>query len=262
MPYLFVREDQDYSDFASGKVLYSFPSHPAFPLRLASEIFQRCLAWRQRQGRVAPCVVYDPCCGSASLLSSLAYLHWHALERLVGSDIDAEALHLAERNMALLTLEGLNHRIAELQARAQQYEKPSYREAAESAQRLQNQLQAALKTHTLTTTLFRADATRESMLRQHLGEQSIDMVLSDLPYGQLSCWQFAEQAPARETKPLHALLTALLPFLSFHAVVALVTPKQQQVKHDAYQRLAHFEVGKRRIAFFTPADQETDTRLS
>ena len=86
--------------------------------------------------------------------------------------------------------------------------------------------------------------------------------LSDLPYGQQTSWQFAEQVPAQETNPLHSLLTALLPFLSLHAVVALVTTKQQKVKHEAYRSLTHFEIGKRRIVFFTPTDQEANIRSS
>ena len=44
MPYLFATQDQDYADFASGRVIYNAPGMPAFPVRLASEMFQRARA--------------------------------------------------------------------------------------------------------------------------------------------------------------------------------------------------------------------------
>ena len=50
MQYKFAKEQPDYSDLASGRVFYSLPGHPAFPVRLASEVFQRCLAHREDAG--------------------------------------------------------------------------------------------------------------------------------------------------------------------------------------------------------------------
>ncbi|QBD75528.1 hypothetical protein EPA93_05725 [Ktedonosporobacter rubrisoli] len=255
MPYHFARENQDFSDFATGRVFYSLPGHPAFPPRLASEIFQRCLALRTRQEMSAPCVVYDPCCGSASLLSAIGYLHWSVIRHLIGSDIDAEALKLAERNMALLTLEGLNQRCAELRTRAEQYGRASYEQAINSVQRLRQRLQVMLKTHELSATLFHTDATAGSALCQKLGKQTVDIVLSDLPYGQQSSWRSAEPAPGEVLEPVRQLLTALLPVLATHAIVALVTSKQQKVQHEAYRRLSRFELGKRRVVFLTPMEQ-------
>ena len=116
MLYRFASERRDYSDYASGRVFMGRPGHPAFPIRLASELFQRCLAVRRAGGLTGPCVLYDPCCGGAYLLSTLAYLHWHEIDRVIGSDIDEEALALAARNLSLLTLEGLDRRIQDLAA--------------------------------------------------------------------------------------------------------------------------------------------------
>ncbi len=50
MPYQFAVDRPNYSDLASGRVLYSVPGHHAFPVRLASEIFQRCLAYLRAAG--------------------------------------------------------------------------------------------------------------------------------------------------------------------------------------------------------------------
>src|SRR5215210_5047561 len=103
MPYRFARERVDYSDFASGRVLYSLPGRTAFPVRLADEIFQRCLALRPPEARDGPLTLYDPCCGGATLLTTLGFLHGPKLAALIGSDADPDAVALAERNLALLT---------------------------------------------------------------------------------------------------------------------------------------------------------------
>jgi len=60
MEYKFATDRANYADLASGHVFYSLPGHPAFPVRLASEIYQRCLALRG-QGP-SPCTIFDPCC--------------------------------------------------------------------------------------------------------------------------------------------------------------------------------------------------------
>ena len=36
MTYRFALEDQDFSDYASGRVIYNLPGAPAFPLRPGS----------------------------------------------------------------------------------------------------------------------------------------------------------------------------------------------------------------------------------
>src|SRR5512147_836937 len=105
MQYKYETENQDYSDFASGRVFYSIPGHPAFPVRLASEIFQRCLAHRETiYQNSTPCTLYDPCCGTAYHLSVLGVLHGKHIHQIVGSDIDDKAIALARRNLGLLNL--------------------------------------------------------------------------------------------------------------------------------------------------------------
>jgi pimeloyl-ACP methyl ester carboxylesterase len=103
MPYRFAKESQDYTDYASGRVFYGLPGHPAFPVRLVSEIFQRCLAIRKAWGVSAPCVLYDPCCGGAYHLSVLAYLFWQRINSIIGSDVDERALALAARFLGSVT---------------------------------------------------------------------------------------------------------------------------------------------------------------
>jgi hypothetical protein len=252
MPYRFARERQDYSDFAGGQVFVTAPGQTGFPVRLASELFQRCLAIRGSAGFDSPCALYDPCCGSAYLLSTLAFLHGREIRRIIGSDVDRDALGLARRNLALTTPEGLAARIAELQRLHQLYGKASHAAALDSARRLQRLLAATGAEHGMRSELFAADALRKTELAARLKHIRVDVVLTDVPYGQLSSWQAAAAGANREADPVTQMLEALRPVLSAQAVVAIATDKQQKAAHPAYARCDRFQVGKRRIVFLRP----------
>ena len=252
MPYRFARERQDYTDYASGRVFYSLPGHPAFPVRLASETLQRCLAARQRLGAAGPVVLYDPCCGAAYHLSTLAYLHWPAIGSIIASDVDAAVLEVARRNLSLLTLEGLDRRIAEITRLLAQYGKPSHAEALESAQRLRQRLARLLEHHPIDVHLLVADATDRQAVREGLAGRTVDVVLSDVPYGWHSSWQITGPGHESASGPLQAMLDALLPVLAPHAVVAIAANKRQRIAHPEYRRLERFQIGKRQVALLHP----------
>src|ERR1044071_6364279 len=167
MPYKYENVSMDYSDFASGRVFYSIPGHPAFPVRLASEIFQRCMAHREMiYNDSTPCTLYDPCCGTAYHLSVLAYLHGNRIREMIASDIDGKAVALAKRNLSLLTIEGLDQRIGEIEKMLEQYHKDSHKEALASAQTLKNRIAALSQDHPLVTRVFQASAMdREAILK-------------------------------------------------------------------------------------------------
>src|SRR5215212_1843831 len=130
MQYKYAKEQLNNSDVSSGRVFYSLPGHPAFPVRLASEVFRRCVAHRETiYGNSTPCVLYDPCCGAAYHLSVLAYLHGEYIQGVIGSDIDEKAVALAERNLGLLHRDGLDKRIRELSEMLEAYGKKSHQEA-------------------------------------------------------------------------------------------------------------------------------------
>jgi len=246
MPYLFAKEDADYSDLASGKVLRSQPGYPAFPIRLAGELFQRCLARRAANQITAPCVVYDPCCGAGYLLSVVAILNWEAIQTVIASDIDGQAVSLAERNLDLLTLNGLDRREDEIIALLKQYGKASHREALEAVQRLHQQIAPLAQNHPIHTQTFQADTADGAALASHLKDTRVDIVLTDVPYGQHSQWR-SSTPHAGGADPVWCMLDALRGVLSPQGLVAVTTDKRQKVAHAAYRRVEHFQVGKRRV---------------
>lgn len=241
MAYRFATDKEDYSDLASGQVLFSAPGQPAFPVRLVSEIFQRAQALL---GSPAAVSLYDPCCGSGYHLAVLGFLHREALTNLTASDIDPESAKLATRNLALLTPEGLNQRRRAIAADWQAFGKASHQAALASADRLMARL---VEAPALPTRVFVADATQPGQIAAHL-DHPIDLVLSDLPYGQLSAWQ----GERKNEQPIWHLLEQLRPVLHEQSVVALATTKGDVVAHENFARYGRFRHGKRLITFLKP----------
>jgi 23S rRNA (guanine2535-N1)-methyltransferase len=240
MPYRYPNEDLDYTDFASGRVIYNQPGAPAFPVRLASEIFQRAMHAREQTALVR---LYDPVCGGAYHLAALGFLHGREIQSITASDIDEQAITLATRNLGLLSPTGLDRREEEIRHMLAEFGKESHAGALESLSTLRRRLDQA--GHLIETRVFRANALDASDLREMLSPQSVDLVISDVPYGQLSSWQPAGQ---QAEPPLWQMLEALLPVLTPGAVVAIAADKAQKIAHPAYRRIERFQVGKRQVS--------------
>ena len=249
MPYKFARERGDYSDLASGKVFHSLPGYPAFPIRLGSEIFQRCLAGLTSGGAAGRVTLYDPCCGGAYHLATLACLHWDSIDSIIASDIDPKAVALAERNLELLTPEGMDRRIVELADLWKKFGKESHRAALRSADQLRQRIDRLSKDHRISTRVFAANAMDGPLLRGQLEAVSVGIVFTDVPYGRHSAWQDdAGGNPA----PLWRMLDALHEVLVPSSLVAVVADKRQKVAQEAYDRVDKFQIGKRQVVILKP----------
>jgi 16S rRNA G966 N2-methylase RsmD len=255
MQYKFAKEQLDYSDFASGRVFYSLPGHPAFPVRLASEIFQRCLAHRQAiYGMIEPATLYDPCCGTAYHLSVLAYLHGEHIREVIGSDIDRNAVELAKRNLGLLSLEGLETRIHEISEMSEQYGKESHRGALQSAFMLKEKLSALTEKQPRTSKVFQANAMDRQEILNHIQPKCVDLVFTDVPYGRHSNWRDSRLNAL--ANPLVSMLDALYEVVSPSSMIAISSDKQQKVRHEKFQRVEQILVGKRRVVILKPSREQ------
>jgi 23S rRNA (guanine2535-N1)-methyltransferase len=249
--YRFARERLDYSDYATGRLLSGLPGRPAFPVRLADEVFQRCLAYSARHGTAKRLTLYDPCCGGAYLLTVLALLHWQKLEMIVGSDADGDVLPLASRNLSLLTVEGLRERIDKIETMHRLYGKESHATALESAKRLETRIRTLHGMHGVPTHLFQADALNSGDLRANLDRGVVDLVITDVPYGKRSAWIGTTSRDVQTRDPLWCLLESLSAVLARHAVIAVISDKSQRVVHERYARIDRFQVGTRRVEVLT-----------
>lgn len=243
MSYRYVLAKDDYSDLASGSVLRSAPGFPAFPVRLASEIFLRAVALR---GGDAPAVVWDPCCGSGYLLSVIGLLHRRQIASLVASDISQNALSLAAENLLLLDPDALEARRRVLEERAERFGKPSYLEAAGAAHRLGDGLAAA--GGPLSSVVRRADVFGRDELSAVTAEVAPDIVITDVPYGEQTSWLGGHgEAGVPE------MLGNVASVLSGEAVIA-VTARGRKVPMGAGPRpRKEFRIGTRSVALLKAA---------
>ena len=237
---------ENWQDYAAGRVFHHFPGQAVFPVRLASEIFQRVYKmWSARGSKKKACHLFDPCCGGAYQLTILGHLHRPAIAHISAFDIDARALELAAMNLRLLTLEGLRDRRHQLQALFDEYGKPSHVVAIRSADKFLKHIRH-WEHGDIPYTLAQVNALDASALAEHL-PQPADIVFSDAPYGMRSQWQAAEGIE----DPLTAMLGALKTCLSPHSVVAIASNKAQKIRHPDYHRLEKFQVGHRQIALLS-----------
>ena len=132
---------------------------------------------------------------------------WHAglwalasIHEIIGSDIDAQAVQFAARNLALLTPAGLDKRVQELATKYHDYGKESHQAALQSAEMLREQVTNLAGQHPIRTRVFQASAFNANALMAHLGETRVDIVLTDIPYGRHSEWRVDNLAQAQNQR--------------------------------------------------------------
>ncbi len=69
MEYLYCKND-NFEDFASGRVIYGGKGIPNFPVRLLLEIYGRAKSYSEKEEEL---VIYDPCCGGGYALTVLVF---------------------------------------------------------------------------------------------------------------------------------------------------------------------------------------------
>jgi 23S rRNA (guanine2535-N1)-methyltransferase len=251
MPYKYATKVTDYSDFASGRVFYSLPGMPAFPIRLIAEIFQRARAALPPDSNIN---IYDPTCGGAYHLTALAILYGSSIRSIFASDINDTAVNLARRNLELLSESGLNQREVEIRSLLEEYGKESHWEAVHSVETMRERMTGipAIKTR-----VFRANVFNPLEIEQGLRGEKIDLVFADVPYGHLSSWSLPkwDNSPA-SSSAIWIMLESLLSVLPEHAVVAIAADKSQKIVHENYRQIERFKIGRRQIRLLNPMKRD------
>jgi SAM-dependent methyltransferase len=253
MKYRFALCNENHEEFAGGRVLYGGPGSSAFPVRLASETFQRCGSRLAHQGAPPPYTLYDPCCGEGYLLAVVGFLHGAHLARIIASDIDPEAVERTRRNLSLLTATGLDRRLHEIRRLIDAYHKPSHLAALESVASLRSRLSPAHEAIAIECFVF--DIAADAPLPRAVND--VDVVFSDLPYGRSSAWRGAAEPASAARKLLAVVSVALSPA----AVVALVANRQQAVSHPDFRRVDSLAIGRRRVTLLERAHRSAQAAV-
>lgn len=223
--------NQNYEDFASGRVFYNAKNVPNYPVRLINEIYGRCLFYSEKKEDLC---LYDCCCGGGYSLTVLGFLNQPSISSIVGSDIDENMLTTAEKNLSLLKKEGLARRKHELQELYLKYSKSSHMDAQISADRLDFFLKKDISVK-----IFQADAL-------NLTPQifSPDIIITDIPYGNLVEWHGNDNC-------LDKLINSLRNLASNNTILAVSMDKGQKLSQTGIKRLEHQVIGKRKFEIFT-----------
>lgn len=226
--------DGNFEDLACGRVIYHRPGMTNFPVRLAQEIFGRCLSYLKEKERVT---VYDPCCGGGYLLTVLGLLNMDSIKYIMGSDVSEEAVALCAKNLSLLTEEGMENRISQLKDMHKEYGKASHLSAIESAERLMGTVKK--NSEKPEVHIFQCNILEDGLL--NLKIPKADIIITDVPYGSLVSWQGTEQ------DFINKMLDNLVPVIKPDSVIAICSDKKQKVKHERYKRLEKQLIGKRKF---------------
>ncbi|WP_342556171.1 hypothetical protein [Paenibacillus sp. FSL R7-0652] len=239
MKYLFETCSLNYEDFASGRVLYNAQGTTSFPVRLSSEIVQRCFSILDTKGIKGPYSIYDPCCGGAYMLTVIGLMHSHVINKIHASDINPEVLRTAERNLSLLTAGGLARRKEELTRLTALYQKKSHEEALASLEKFNKQSAcSALKE----IVIAQGDITTAE--KRHIHDP-FNIVMTDLPYGDKVNWI------TNSSNPVSDFFDQISKWMDTEkSIAAIIANKDQKLKHEKFKRLQYFKVGKRQIGIF------------
>lgn len=218
----------NYEDFSSGRVLYHIGGMTNFPVRLAQEIYGRCLQYSPKREDIC---LYDCCCGGGYLLTVLGFLNQDTIGSILGSDINEDLINVARKNLSLLSKEGMNNRIIELEEMIEKYKKESHIEAKDSAIRLKKMIKKNIEFK-----IFHADVLKG------IGENiSPDIIITDVPYGQKVDWI------GEEDNFVDKLLDSLYKICHEDTIIGLCMDKKQKVNNEKFIRIEKHKVGKRRF---------------
>lgn len=233
----------DFSHLASGHVLRSAPGMPAFPVRMAIEMFRNALKYFPSDKCLS---VIDPCCGTGYLLTVLGITFSNRIRFLAGLDVDEAAITLAEKNLNLLLKGGLERRKSELEKLWAEHGRESYLAAVESTLLLKAERGDIVFPEILARL---ADATSVASVREAVGGRTFDVAVCDVPHGKMVAWE-GDGASLPSGEAICKLLTATITVMNPTAVWVIAVKKRQAVVlPPGLRRISRLRVGHREVYF-------------
>lgn len=252
-------ENDNFEDYASGRVLYHAGGTATFPVRLGLEIFERCISYSEKKQDI---ILYDCCCGGAYLLTVLGFLKIGKLQAIYGSDIDVQIINTANDNLKLLTKEGLIKRKEQIETLYSLYGKQSHKDALHSI----DAMQKLIVGKDIIVKAFVRDilhSNEMSMQKEKNGKPDInmlsdmdiqydmamppDIIITDVPYGNLTEWKgdFSQ-----DESFLTKLMKRLYDICSEATILCICSDKKQKINAEGFIRLEKQGVGKRKFEIF------------
>lgn len=229
MEYKYAQND-NFEDFASGRVIYHIGGEPTFPVRLTIEIFERCLHYSNKKTDIT---LYDCCCGGAYMLTILGLMKNNTISRIYGSDIDSKSIKLAEDNLGLITESGINKRQGELEALYSSYNKPSHKEALISLEKIKKLIIKEIPACAFTQNAF--EICKLPFIP--------DIIITDVPYGNLVEWNEGFGG-------INQMMNSIFNICGPETILCVCMDKKQKVQTDLFQRLEKQMVGKRKFEIY------------
>jgi len=173
-------------------------------------------------------------------MTAIGLLNHKLIKSIICSDCNDEALRIANQNLKLLTISGINERINHLENLFSQFIKTSHLQAIESAKTLRKLID---KDRNINTIIFNSDIFKSNDTdRKNI---KADIIFTDIPYGNLVSWQNDEDID------INILLDNLMPVIKTDSIIAICSNKRQKIHSGNYIRLEKEQIGKRKFEIFT-----------
>lgn len=146
--------------------------------------------------------------------------------------------------MHLLTKEGIDERIREIQKMIGDFEKKSHSDALKSALNLRSILEKRDKS--IEVKCFVSDVTKNKNSIDNVND--VNIIITDLPYGDIVNWNCMQD----KKEAVESLLDNVLQIISKESVIAIISKSKTKIKHKDFKQVERFVIGKRQITILQP----------
>lgn len=231
----YIRKNEEY--LSAGHIIHQARAASNFPVKCAYEIFMRCAEYRKKG---SPLTVYDCCAGSGYMLTVIGFLCAGScnISNIYASDADEGAIGICERNLALLSPEGLDKRIDDLRNLYEKNKPDYFKKVTDSGTKLAE----LVRNGNIVCKTFGHDILAEPVRAGF----AADIVVCDVPYGKLFNWRGGSGGE------IGIMLGNLRSVIDKNSIVAVTYDKGQKLADDSFNRIDRFIIGKRKTEILRP----------